>query len=595
MGCCKCEKYKWRDPQPVVYTDSDNKGYCLFHAPAGHKGVSVDEFNAQVFKRIQITLDLDDETALCDLRGTVFSDEICFVPGSTLPKIAFSGASFLKEVSFGRVCFGGTANFTRTQFVADVNFSEAIFKGCVVSFEACFEENVDFKESRFEAGVVFSRAYFKGSAFFRTVSFGGDAFFVTAKIAGDACFANASFAEDVNFIGTYFEGKTYFEKNHFEGKVSFEECVFDDNAFFDNATFHKKTEVEAATFNGYASFVQASFRDHSCFKDTRFNNGATFFCAKFIERVSFNKTHFGGETEFGASEFRVGGDFSDATFDFQVRFDSSCLDSLTIFRRTIFKYGCSFDEMNLHCRILLDSARIEGPISCREIHVEDNAKIEFENTVILSGVTFQNCDPTCLDFTEQRDLSNIHFIDAPWEKNGRIKASTEDLEDKLQLTRDFYQRMKAKYKAENNEYEASKWHIAEKEAQRKLLRNNGESKFLRLGLSLYRWSSRFGEDPVLAGKWLVGFVALVWLFLGLGGVSDGQQLIQGPTCPNTWECISNFGTIFMTLFKNVMLFKVVEFTPQYGWIGGVVLIMTRLIIPLQAALFAFALRNRFRR
>ena len=96
-----------------------------------------------------------------------------------------------------------------------------------------------------------------------------------------------------------------------------------------------------------------------------------------------------------------------------------------------------------------------------------------------------------------------------------------------------------------------------------------------------------------SGWW--GLLLLFGCFLAWAGVSDGQVFIQGPAWPNTWENFSNFGTVFMTLFKNVMLFKVVEFTPQYGWIGGIVLIMTRLIIPLQAALFAFALRNRFRR
>ncbi len=101
MGCCKCEEHKWDDPQPVVYTDlEDDKEYCLFHAPAGHKGVSVDEFNGQVSERIQATIDLEDDYAWCNLSGTIFPDEICFAPGHAFPRISFSFSELWVTQSF---------------------------------------------------------------------------------------------------------------------------------------------------------------------------------------------------------------------------------------------------------------------------------------------------------------------------------------------------------------------------------------------------------------------------------------------------------------------------------------------------------------
>ena len=435
MACCKCEEHKWDDPQPVVYTDpADGKDYCLFHAPAEHKGMSVKKFNAQVFERIQVTIDLGDEGALCDLSGTVFSGRISFVDNSFL-QISFQDVQFTNNVSFQKSTFEGDAYFLDATFGGVVNFGNSCFK--------------------------------RGS------------FFHTSKFDKYALFRMVIFKSGVEYTGSIFEGSVDFGEAHIDG-----------DANFNSVRFRGKALFSSAQFGGKASF------------------------------------HF---VEFGE--------------------------------------GASF----------------------RSFTVAPIATLTFADcTISRAAVIFRDCDPTCLNLTGQYDLANFRFIDSPWEKNGRIKACTEDHEDNLQSTRDFYQRMKAKYKTENNEYEASKWHIAEKEAQLKLLWQTVESKPLYLGLCLYKLSSRFGEDPVLAGKWLLGLIGFVLLLLGLGGIGDGQRIIQGPAWPSSWESISNFGTVFMTLFKNVMLFKVVEFKPQYGLIGGVVLVMTRLIIPLQAALFAFA-------
>ena len=290
-------------------------------------------------------------------------------------------------------------------------------------------------------------------------------------------------------------------------------------------------------------------------------------------------------------------EFRQASLGGEVFFSNAHIVESANFTRVRIKGYVFFDRASIEGVATFLETRIEGGVYFISFVSSPDTVLRFQNCNISpAAVILEDCDPTCLDLTLQYDLSNIHFIDSPWEKSGqRIKGCTEDDPAKLQPTRDFYQRMKAKYKAENNEYEASKWHIAEKEAQRKLLRENGESRALRVALFLYRWSSQFGEDPVLAGKWVLGLICFVWLLLGLGGIGDGQRLIQGPAWPTSRESVADFGTVFMTLFKNVMLFKIVDFKPQYGWIDGMVLVLTRLVIPLQAALFAFALRNRFRR
>jgi len=53
MPCCKAEEYTWCKDLPVVsYKEIEGNEYCVFHAPKGQKGISLEEFNELVFERI---------------------------------------------------------------------------------------------------------------------------------------------------------------------------------------------------------------------------------------------------------------------------------------------------------------------------------------------------------------------------------------------------------------------------------------------------------------------------------------------------------------------------------------------------------------
>lgn len=432
MACCKCEEHGWNDPQPVVYTDpEDGNVYCLFHAPAEHKGVSVDAFNEQVSERIQAVIDLENEKALCDLSGAIFPGDICFASDSALPNISFEKARFAGGAVFDKVCFGKNAFF-----------SEASFGGGTVFYKASFGEYVFFDKARFEGEALFNASSFMGNAYFGRVRF---------------C------------------GKVYFNETRFGRTISFNGASFDGNASFSEASFMGNTDFSSAQFNG------------------------------------------------------------------QIRFNAIRNNNV----------------------ILTFAYCIVSP----------------------SAMTFESCDPTCLDFVEQRDLTHIHFINASWEKNGRIKACTEDEPGRLQATRDFYQRMKAKYKAENNEYEASKWHVAEKEAQLKLLGEEGESRFLWAMLWLYKLVSGFGEDPRRAFWVLFGIFALPLLVIA--GIEVYQHF-------SWWDFDSaRLNHVFKQWLKFIPLTRAIGENEPGGW--HALMLLWQLIITLQAALFAFALRNRFRR
>lgn len=144
--------------------------------------------------------------------------------------------------------------------------------------------------------------------------------------------------------------------------------------------------------------------------------------------------------------------------------------------------------------------------------------------------------------------------------------------------------MKAKYKAENNEYEASKWHIAEKEAQLKLLAQKKDERFNWFMLWLYKLVSGFGENPGRAFGVLASLLVVPLLFC----IMDIEA--------------NFFGLIFHSHQVAEPMVRWLKFVPLTRAITGAepgylrtLMFFWQLLITLQAALFAFALRNNFRR
>jgi len=457
-----CERYEWDDPQDVVYkAPEDGKEYCLFHAPMEHKGVLADEFNAQVFERIQAASDFESDEVGCDLRGTLFSAEIIFDDFS-MPLISFDSSRFAERAHFQGVTFERMSSFNGVQFE-----KAAFFDG------AKFTDYTDFMD----------------------VSFGGGGYFSRSLFDDFVCFDKACFEGLSMFNGTSFRRATSFEKAHFMG-----------TAFFSFASFH--------------------------------------------ESVDFSKINFEADVNFNATVFNEGGDFIESFFEGNANFVA---------------------------------AQCYGPLCFKSIKTGEEALITFTNCAVSHAeIIFDRCDTACLDLAEQYNLDHFRFIDSPWgKKRRRIRACTEDQEGRLQQTRDLYQRMKAKYKAENNEYEASKWHIAEKEAQLKLLRQNGESRLLCFALWLYRLVSGFGENPVRAFWVLLGVLALPLLVL---------------SCVEVWYHFSwwNFDlakvdSVFKEWLKFIPLTRAIP-TDEPGT-SHALMIFWQLLVTLQAALFAFALRN----
>jgi uncharacterized protein YjbI with pentapeptide repeats len=228
---CKYEGCKEKPNSP-----HDNE-YCIFHAPAGKKGISEREFNRLIFNQI----DKKDYS----FRGYIFPAGIDFSKFKEFDKeVDFSHTKFEGKIGEGEyedacVVFtevkfsGGNADFFGAQFLGgDAYFNGAEFSGGNTYFygaqfsggDAVFTGakfsggNADFNEAQFSGGNAdFNGTQFSGgNAYFNETQFsGGYADFTDAQFSGgDADFTDAQFSGgDADFNGAQFSNDVIFEYN----------------------------------------------------------------------------------------------------------------------------------------------------------------------------------------------------------------------------------------------------------------------------------------------------------------------------------------------------------------------------------------------
>ena len=378
-------------------------------------------------------------------------------------------------------------------------------------------------------------------------------------------FGNRTKLPGLNLDHCTFKGRLTFRGATISEKLTCKNAIFEKEVCFARVVFVEYADFSESIFRDAVDFASAVFKKKSFFRAADFRNYATFDDAKFYERASFYSASFKRETRFNSSMF-----FS------KVLFDTATFDGITYFSNTSFGRDLStagfipLDVFNDY------SARFSG---CKF----------GENGIYFDGSNLYWCD-----FLKS-DLKNVTLSTDCWPTiDGRYYIPCEN--SSLELSKNFYQKMKRKYKDEHNEYEASKWHISEKETQLKFLKRSRESLILLLILYLYKIVSGFGENPRKAGAQLFCFLLFTFSLLGFGGISNGTTTIDGSIIFSV-DGLINFGTVLMTWFKYVMLLKVdsTQFHPVNEWVHNLVLVLTRLLIPFWAAMFGLAVRNRFRR
>ena len=379
-----------------------------------------------------------------------------------------------------------------------------------------------------------------------------------------------------------------FNKDNPFPPINFRDVIFQDKADFKQTTFSGFSFFMKAFFIGEAFFGQASFMKDACFWQANFKLKAFFEKAFFRRAVFFMDANFIGEANFG-----------EAVFGGAIHKEGNFRGGGANFLRAAFSGNVDFRNASFSADV-----NFEGAIFSRNVYFE---KTKFQDRLYLSW-----CSPKEWIFFEGVDLTNVHFLDSDplkmhfigctWpQRFGRNVLSDEinpiGKKPSFAKIEHFYRRLKQKYKIEYNEAEASNWHYGEKEMfrKKKWWRRYNPFSFS----NLYWVSSGYGERPVRAGLMLLLlFVSGTMLMNLLGLVPRHGNPVFGV------DSIKGFSSLFDPMrfwlainntIQHALFVKDTYFIPQ-NLTGSIILtLLTRLIIPIQTALFVLALRNRFKR
>jgi pentapeptide repeat protein len=463
--------------------------------------------------------------------------ETCYLSGTIFPwEITFNHFNKdnpLPELYFSYSTFSDYANFKQAVFSGIASFVSTAFNGYANFKQAVFNEVVGFGLAVFNGNADFERAVFNGNANFMEAVFNGEASFLSASFNGEASFLSAVFTDYTNFEQAVFSGKAVFADIAFSGIANFMSTAFNGWANFTSTAFKGEVIFVAAVFNGNADFERAVFSGYAYFMKAVFNGNADFLKAVFNEEVGFEEVYF-----IERAYFR------ETTFSDDV-----------LFRM------CSVDKM-----------------------------LYFEN-IDLSHVSFLDSDPLMM-----------HFTNCKWPRIFGRNVLFDEIEMKkeqgsFEKVEDLYRKLKYKYKAENNEPEVSNWHYGEKEMFRKKM---NWRRFNPVSFSNLYWaSSGYGERPLRAGMVLIFLFASATILMNVFGLISaseeeifGVKIIKGFYGVIEWN---KFWLLIYNTIQNALFIKATFFKPQT--LAGVIFltITTKLIIPIQVALFVLALRNKFRR
>lgn len=583
MACCQAAVYGWcRDLPLVDYRDESGKEYCVFHAPQQKKGISVEQFNQHIFFRIEDAIKRQGE---CNLSGTVFEGDIHFRQ--------FSEDHPFPEINFSKAIFSGWTDFSSTKFGAFTSFAYSEFKKYGVDFTYTF-----FSDGA--KGVDFSWAQFHGDAYFKRVRFlGRITSFNTSKFSKNAFFSESVF-NLVDFVGASFQAVD-FDEAIFNKSADFSYAHFMAEANFSKATFQRVLFNERTVFDKKADFSDVAFKQIADFSQATFNYTADFKNSNFNAEANFGQITFNSIVDFTSASYNEGANFSGATLNGQGRFLAAFFKKEANFVRTVFR-----DETDFRGAMFGEGVNFEEAIFAKTGYFFGNSFPsggDFRCIKLNEQVNFQEVHLKKLLFADT-DVRKIDFLNCYWpEKKGRrvfydeieLFSGEKDnsFESKIKKIEILYRRLKQKYKEEHNDPEVSNWHYGEKEMARK---RKPSTRYNPIGLSNIYWlSSGYGERPVRAGIFFILLILTASILFGLVGFAPSDdQGSGGVKLQHLTDFIDNFGMLLLNTLQHVTFDKAPSFEPT-SLTGKFFKIAAQILIPIQAALLALAVRNRFRR
>lgn len=449
MGCCMCEKYKWKKWEDVIATAPDGLEYCLFHAPSEMKKGREDELMDAVRKRLTeppVKFKRHHPATRMITRiltGTIFPNDIDFI-GFDFPAVDFSHSVFEGVVEMSDTTFSRYANFSKTRFMNT----------------ACFEN------SKFLEGVSFSNSSFENLAVFDSSTFDSIVFMDNITFKGDARFRSTTFKKIVDFFKSIFTQNVIFTLSKFLENASFNMATFEKSADFSHCKFCSNTSNHA-TINRIHSHID-SIIDLSY--------------SQMIGSFHFNKSNINGRIVFDNSRFHskshfIQSNIGNASFKF-CTFEEQPVFDRTDVRKTEF-LGAPVEDLRLMAclwpesngrRVIYDSRKHNG-----------HGYFPLEN---IEAIQFEaNTPPPA-----------THLEDA----YRRLKKVARNEMDEL-LASDFH------YAEKEMQLMSSEEKLKDNSIPSKSKRNYRLQYYT---LKIYKFCSGYGEDPVQALKIFIGMLAL---------------------------------------------------------------------------------------
>lgn len=351
----------------------------------------------------------------------------------------------------------------------------------------------------------------------------------------------------------------------FSGWANFRRAIFSDYAIFSNATFLDRASFTQATFSSSAVFTETTFWDAAVFTQATFSASADFKFSEFLENsnVFFIQTKFEGSI-----------DLSDSTISSYLTFHGNSVNRLFINKNS---------SLNLENTRVTDSKKI----LFHTARLEPNWFINIDS----SGFVFTDCD---WRYAKSKKLNSKTELEKSDFRNILLTQTCRQLATNYENTKGFEEasifRLIAHESKRFTEFEKFRW-------------LNFLKGYKFWTLHWWYWlSSQYGES------WRR---AILILILILGGFAWIYTQIPFQNCPNNQplammiaECKNqpencqcrNGGLELKDAIAHSLitaLFQNNEYRKPITVQGEILVILEKILAPLQAALLAFAVRRKF--
>lgn len=431
--------------------------------------------------------------------------------------------------------------------------------------------------------------------------------------AGKNCFSGTIFPISINWPSKNINGSNKIYNNldlsfsFFKENVVFRNINFTGVTKIVNVVFNEKVSFSDTYFQGEAIFMASEFYDEALFLYLRFNGRALFSHALFKSSVAFLGSVFSKEAYFCRSFFGDKSSFTGAVFRGAADFRLSVWDGKSFFINTQFDSRSTFEKASFGIVEFSSASFVKPAFFC----LTTFSKANFSEVLVEENIIFDRADLQSVSFLGS-PIENFRFISCLWPKtksrnivfdarkvnkrgyfplnNKKSDIPLDEVPEAIHLE-DLFRRLKKIAKNENDEIMASDWHYNEKEMLRLRLAESNDSFtwkqccknffalelkktgkwwndfFLYEATSLYKTLSGYGEEPLRA---LICLVILV-LLPALPWVFPGDMMYYIP------------------------LSKARPDVSEFFELTRLWMILWQIIITIQAGLFGFSLRNKFRR